>query len=512
MDTIVTTAVVGTGQQSKPAITTGTSIDALVARLPDGNIERKLLLAAGSLAVYRQAGQIAAQAPSAPEPAAPETLLPCSAHVAQILTGLYQSKDHEILSEAYMLLEKAHLRLPYELLPHALLHATQNQPMRTRLLPVLGERGYWLSQFNPAWSWVAQLRLGELPMLPSDSETNWHDGTVGQRTEILRRVRATDPAQALAWLTAVWKQEKAEARAAFLATLEIGLSMQDQPFLARALNDRSESVCAMAASLMLRLSAAPQTQRLLARADTLLHCTNGKLIVVLPGSIDEEWIHDVTMSRISMHTSAFLSYWLVQTIARVPPAHWEERFSAMPAQLLEAINESEWCLEVVNALVQAALLHNNSAWFSPLLDWQEQKMATDNIDRQQIASYPALLARVPQREAENRVRRLLSYQDYWVPSLRALPTPWSKEFSADALQVLKNYYYSLDKNTYVADNWDYILDTFAASLAPSCFNAAAIGWDHFVANGNGFVPYWNTRLHAFLQRISIRKSLMEEIL
>jgi len=511
MDTIVTTAVVGTGQQSKPIITTGTPIDALAERLPGENVERKLLLAAGALAIYRQAGQIAVEAPAAPEPAVPETLLPCSAHVASTLTSLYQSGYTEILSEAYTLLEKAHQRLPYELLPVALTHTTQNQSLRASLLPVLGERGYWLSQFNTAWSWVARLRLDAQHILPADVETTWQEGTVGQRTEILRRLRAIEPAQALAKLTAIWKQEKAEARTAFLGSLATGLSMEDQPFLARALDDRSESVRTQAASLMMHLTGSPQSQRLLARVDSLLQYIDGRLTVILPAPIDEAWIQDVTMLKAPARPSTSAAYWIGQALAYVPPAHWEERFSATPVQLLEAINDSEWVLEVVNALVQAALFHNDAGWFRPLLDWHYQKLLENKIDHRQLASFPALLTRLPQHEAEGRVRQQFANQDYWQPFLQALPAPWSKEFSADALHILKKHYHSLDKNPYAANNWDGTLNTFAAALSPSCFDLAVTGWD-FVEVSDSFAPYWNTRLNTFLQKMSIRKSLIEGIL
>jgi len=55
------------------------------------------------------------------------------------------------------------------------------------------------------------------------------------------------------------------------------------------------------------------------------------------------------------------------------------------------------------------------------------------------------------------------------------------------------------------------LNTFAAALSPSCFDLAVTGWD-FVEVSDSFAPYWNTRLNTFLQKMSIRKSLIEGIL
>ncbi len=510
MDTIVTTALIGTGQQGTPDITTGTSIDPLAARLTDEDVERRLLLMAGALAFYRQVGQVAVPAPALPEAAAPETLQPCSIKVARVLTDLLQSEHNDLLPEAYALLEKAQLRLPFELLSTALAQGTRDSRIRIRLLPVLGERGYWLCQFNTAWSWVNQLHLETQHILPADIETVWQEGTVEQRTQVLRQLRATDPSRALEWLKAVWKKEKVDVRTAFLLTLTTGLSLADQPFLESALNDRGETVRKAAAQLLIGLTTSPQALRLQARADDLLHYTDGKITVAFPASMDKAWMHDVSILNPTENTATSKSYWLKQALSRVPPAHWEERFSASPAQILIAIDDSEWSSEVVNALTDAAILHANARWFIPLMDWYTHKVEAGTTNNQEVAYYYTLLHHLPQQEAENRVRRQLARQDYSLQSTRQLSHSWSDEFSADCLQSLKDHYHAFSESLAVGDQWVSILSTAAVSLAPSSLDAALVGWNIF-KDGNGYVHYWNTQLHTFLQKISIRKTLIEEI-
>ena len=91
-------------------------------------------------------------------------------------------------------------------------------------MPVLGERGHWLSQFNQEWKWVNQLLLQTEKLLPANVETIWQEGTLDERSMILRNIREVDPARARDWLTEVWKEEKAETRTALLATLEVNFS------------------------------------------------------------------------------------------------------------------------------------------------------------------------------------------------------------------------------------------------------------------------------------------------
>jgi len=84
----------------------------------------------------------------------------------------------------------------------------------------VGERGRWLSQFEKTWTWVGQFLASE----SGDAKTLWQEGTLGQRSQLLARVRSVEPAKAREWLTDVWKKEKAEARAELLSTFQTGLS------------------------------------------------------------------------------------------------------------------------------------------------------------------------------------------------------------------------------------------------------------------------------------------------
>src|ERR1700738_3572995 len=100
MDSIVSMAIVGTGQVSNQELATGTPIDTLTAHLGAGEIERKLLLTAGSLAIYQQAGRIPEQGPEPPRPAGSESIPSCSAKVGHLLQGLFLGAQRELLPEA----------------------------------------------------------------------------------------------------------------------------------------------------------------------------------------------------------------------------------------------------------------------------------------------------------------------------------------------------------------------------------------------------------------------------
>jgi Family of unknown function (DUF5691) len=158
MDAIVTAALIGTAHPQNIATSTGTPLDTLTEKLPSGETERNLLLSAGAWALYKQAGRIPDSQSQLPEPTAPETLPLCSAELATLLESMLEGEQQELLSEALACMHHAALRIPHELLPTAL--AVQGTELRSAMVHLIGERGRWLSQFNPAWSWVSNYLPG----------------------------------------------------------------------------------------------------------------------------------------------------------------------------------------------------------------------------------------------------------------------------------------------------------------------------------------------------------------
>ncbi|HEX8036513.1 MAG TPA: DUF5691 domain-containing protein, partial [Ktedonobacterales bacterium] len=152
MESLVATALVGTAQRPNADTSTGTPLDAVTSALPATEAERTLLLRAGAWAVYTQAGYVAESECLAVEPAPEEMMAACSQSAAMLLDALFKGRQAQLVPEALERLRRAGLRLPHEVLPVAL--AVRDEGQRAAVLPVLGERGRWLSRFNPAWSWV----------------------------------------------------------------------------------------------------------------------------------------------------------------------------------------------------------------------------------------------------------------------------------------------------------------------------------------------------------------------
>ncbi|WP_143219756.1 DUF5691 domain-containing protein [Actinomadura sp. CNU-125] len=94
----------------------------------------------------------------------------------------------------------------------------------------------------------------------------WRSGTRHRRAAYLSRLRGTDPAAARALLRESWDREPAPDRAAFLGTFAWGLSLDDEPFLEAALDDRGKDVRQLAADLLARLPGTAYGERMAERA------------------------------------------------------------------------------------------------------------------------------------------------------------------------------------------------------------------------------------------------------
>ena len=516
MDALVTTAFVGTARQVSNAMTTGTPVDTLLAKHWGNKLERGLLLAAGAWAVYRQAGQVTEHLPTVREPAAPETLRTCSLQVAKLLESMFAGEHKELLPEALERMRQASLRLPPSLLPAAL--DMQSTEIRARLIAVLGERGRWLSRFNPAWSWVVDTLPAGEDTLPADAETTWQEGTTGQRRELLRRLRNVNPAQAREWLAAVWKQEKADVRAELLKTFEVGLAAEDEEFLEKALDDRAASVRAVAPPLLARIPVSAFTERMRSRADALLIPAAKKFKVTLAETLAKDWQRDGIEAKPPQGVGE-QAWWMMQVLAYVHPAHWEERSGLSPEQLVAACPK-DWKVAMLEGWSRAALLHQSTSWMMSLWPWwcsPKASAASSSFSLTEIRE--GFGKYIPQALLEARVLGLESGSEAWSEALAELPMPWSLDFGGKYLQQLRQHLHSLDfkrrnYNSYY-DNWYHTLNRAALALPPACFAATLepplLIKQNEENNTNWQVGYWQEALNTFTEALRIRQRLIEEI-
>ncbi len=505
----------------------GAPLDSLVEDARPETPERRLLLSAGASAVYRMAGH-AAVAGEPPPPAAPEeTQAESSSAVAEIFASLFAGEHRELLPEACSLLAAAGRRLPFALLPSAL--AQSDPALREALRPLLGERGRWLADFSPEWSWVRAPRSGEGERPPGEDERIWEEGSLDARLEVLKRLRATDPDRAREWLRPVFPKEKADTRVTLLMALGTGLGPSDEPFLEEVLNDRSAAVRAVAAGLLARIPSSALAKRMLARMDALLTweaprsgmlarlasalgAGRGKLLVEPPQEIDKSWERD-GIAATPPQGMGKRAFWLREVLGLVPPEHWTQRFAASPPDLLAAAGATDWTAPLVEGWARAALRFRSPEWAGALWDLGRQGKGISELR----PLLPELLGALPPWEIVARVTALLAApppreEAPFLLYLHRLPAPWPPAFANAWLDAVRRFVRALPEKP-MDDPWLATLPLAARFLPPECFAAALAPWPlPETGPGEWQRRAWTEQAERFGEVVRIRQTLSKEIM
>ena len=539
VDGLLKVALAGTARAG--ALPEGaTPADALVPADGDGGAERRVLLTAGARAAYRQAGVSARAVPEAkpaPEDAAPV----CSAGAGRLIATLFTGEQADLLPEALERLRLAGLRLPHALLPGALDAGSRKSDLRPALLETIGERGRWLAGHHQPWRWATARPLADEGALPADAEALWQEGLPSERLAILRLLRAQDPARAREWLADAWKAEKAEFRSEATGTLERGLSLADEPFLEAALDDRSATVRAEAAKLLLRLPASALARRLRERAEQFLTFTpgllaggwraaakalvkgsaGGKLAAAPPTAYDKAWSRDGLIPTPTRGIGE-RAWWLVQHLATVPPAHWAARFGVAPAELIDAATADEWGEAIVEGWMRAALTFGDADWAVLIYEHLRRRRA----DRDWGPRIVILMREAPAGSLpDDRLRPLLirllpqgndSTDARWLNTLGfplGLPRTWDAEFGRRYLDALGHRVARLaNHHQDMQDPWLHSLGPAALAMPPELLPRTQIVWDHpLPEDATWHLRSWQRRIDEFNEIVRTRLLLMKEI-
>jgi hypothetical protein len=322
--------------------------------------------------------------------------------------------------------------------------------------PVLGTTAQWLAQRNPEWAFAV---AAEMPALEQ-----WDLGSLPERTAALRMLHVADPSIARSWLERTWKAEAPDARASFVAVLadSPALSGADESFLEAALDDKRKEVRRAAARALRRVGTSALVARGIERLRALLvfestgtgllsKLRGPRLQICLPESLSKADLRDgIEQSPPSQQNISERAHWLMQMIAGVPPSHWTERFGCDGTAFLQAVQATDYTIDLLLALAEAAAVHADTAWIGALctqlaaIDWHElspaltlriQQAVRSLISATPNAERPALLRQLMQDTPDERLSLVI--EGYLAAGLRWDGTLTRRAFSLLAREVLK---------------------------------------------------------------------------
>jgi len=315
-DELVAGALVGTARRPPALPAAGGAPGEVLAGLDPADAEGLVLAAGVVLGLYRQAGmRLPVDAGPAPAVSPPEARPSCSEVAAERLDSILHGRFRPVLAEWLDLLAAADRLVPPYGLPGLLDAASFNPALRAATVAVIGERGRWLARQRAAWAWA-----GGGGAVPDDAGT-WSTGSAAARRLLLARVRAAEPGAARDLLSSTWSTETPEDRAAFVAALATGLSMDDEPFLEGALDDRRKEVRQAAAGLLWRLPESRLAARMAERSRPLVRITAKRVETVLPEQIDPTMLRDGVVAKPPAGMGQ-RAWWFFQLVAATPLPTW----------------------------------------------------------------------------------------------------------------------------------------------------------------------------------------------
>jgi hypothetical protein len=422
---LTTSAVVGVERRPPDWSRLDPVLGPIAAGLADRDPPARLLAAAGALALYARAGRLPDRdAAPLPDPSPPEDRPAPGPAPTRRLLAMLGGTHAEFLDEWLGLLADRGGRLPHEALVELLGRARGGHALRPAVGKVLGRRGRWLAGWNPDWAFAAGV---EPP--PEGLDEAWQTGDVIDRLAAFGVKRAADPDGARGWLESTWNAEPADRRADFVARLEANLGAADEPFLERALDDRSKVVRRLAAGLLSRLPASRLAARMRDRAAAVVHweappeapaggllgrvggmlsrlagASPPTLVVVPPVACPADWVRDGIEPKLDSEAKAHdfgeRAWWLAQVVEAVPASSWAEMLGAGPAAIVAAAAATEWGGPLRWGWSRAARRDGDAAWAAALLDWPK-------ADRHHEARAEGLFRLLPPEERDRRIQAAL---------------------------------------------------------------------------------------------------------
>ncbi|QKW11084.1 hypothetical protein HUT18_22280 [Streptomyces sp. NA04227] len=424
---------------------------------------------------------------------------------------------------------------PPHLLPALLDAARGRSDLRAEVLAFAGSRGLWLARLNPDWKYALRATPGGSASLPAPDDTaeverRWQEGLFAERVALLTSVRVHNPAAARELLAATWTKERAEDRLMFLDCLRARLSAPDEPFLERALTDRSRNVRATAAELLSSLPGSALAGRMAERAGACVRLGKAPapgrvpheptatgpleltLLVEPPGECDAEMERDGVVHKRPAGRGE-RAWWFGQLVEAAPLSLWPRTLGGRSPQEIVALPVADgWRDELHAAWCRAAVRQGDAAWSRALLA-EPSAPGAGGPGASSLAERAKLLAALPAAERAEWVAGFIAAHGLSeaFQLLGTCAAPWAPRLGGavvDALNIAR------DAGSYP---WSFsgVLGLAERCLDPSEATRleplAAIP-DETEDSSPGAGGYWAESFQRLLGTLRLRSTMREELM
>jgi len=473
----------------------------------DANPANVLLEGATLLAQMRKAGfQPNKFVGEIPLPAQNDSAKICSkkssGHLTMILNGTYENALDEFIQ--HLIQNKK--SLPPELLPDLFDKCRSEKWLWEKLRFVIGERGHWLLDQNEDWHFL----------IGKTNEFDWEISTKDERIAILHALRKRQPDEALELIISTWEEDDWKHRAEFLKTLEQNLSLADEPFLEKCLDEKRKEVRRAAAILLEKIEGSALRNRMWERMQSFISQKNKnskkeKIEIDLPDSLSDDMLRDGIDPKKKLEEGGLKASYFFQMFTIIPPNRWEVFFEKNAKEIVEIFVRSEWSTLLIQASIESAVRHENENWMEALTSFYFKNHIKQRWENLNVK---VLLAKLPEhlfnqfaiQELKN-YKVVLEKEDPIAQLLQLNSNTWDKNLT---LLLMKNLKYIISQN--VNYNWNMVhyrnmLDKAAYGSDISLYEVLNKSW----ANDDNYWTNWGKEIDTFLQVLKFRSDMISQI-
>ncbi|BAY85857.1 hypothetical protein NIES267_53630 [Calothrix parasitica NIES-267] len=464
---LVKTSVIGTQRQKLKIASQDNQLGEVLSGLDTSDKEGCLLSAAGTIYLYRKAGQAAAiDSKKTLNTCDLDDLPYCSQVSGEHLGMMLSGGDSRALPEWLKLLAETKKVVLPKYLPELLAFGKRNNHLRKDILPILGKRGIWLAAQNPDWNYVS----GE------NTDKIWKNGSLEARKKLLQELRQSEPKKGREQLQNIWSKERAQERSSLLEALEVSVNVDDEPFLKDALDDRSKLVRDVAARLLAQIPESKLVKRMIERVRPLLSLDSKGIEVELPKKCTLEMTQDGIDESKYIPSLGEKASLLLQMLGCVPPSIWSNEWKKKPIELIKIIEGSKWEKLFLEAWTTATVRSKDIVWAEALLKSSARLYKNLNHIDNSIVNFLKIL---PCSQVETLTLEVLQQSSNTPPFNSASPafpllihTPhiWNEEISREVISSIKNCI----KNNNQVNNWQFssALGRFSIKISFSIYHEA----------------------------------------